>query len=69
MSPGAAPHRQIQTQFATEQGEITKASLARKIKLAFDLLVVNPKNVGCHDIDPGRLHFEQFIPPTGPVIT
>src|SRR4030095_12444886 len=49
--------------------EISQAPPAGPVPFAFDLLVMNPENIGGDDVDPARLHLQQLIAPFGFGIT
>ena len=49
--------------FAQSCGKCAQIALSAPIKLALDLLVMNPDTRRWLDIDPGGLHLEDFVFP------
>ena len=65
VAPRSAAHDDAQTDVAGRLDEAAQLARAGPVPLAFDLLVVNPENVGGDDVDAAGLHLEQFVAPLG----
>ena len=65
MAPRAATDDDFQAEIVARLEKLFQVALAGPIPLAFDFLMMNPENVGRHDVHAAGLHLEQFVAPLG----
>src|SRR5258708_11771052 len=63
MAPRADAHDNLQSDLMGQLDKATQIARPGPVPLAFDFLMVNPKDIAGDDIDAARLHFEQFVSP------
>src|SRR5258708_25230536 len=63
MAPRADAHDNLQSDLMGQLDKATQIARTGPVPLAFDFLMVNPKDIAGDDIDSARLHFEQFVSP------
>ena len=63
VTPRAAAHDDFQSRVAGGLNKTAQIALARPVELTFNFFVMNPKNVGGHDVHAAGLHLEQFFAP------
>ena len=65
VTPGADADDEIHAVFGAELDKGAEVAAAGPIELAFDLLLMNPDDVGGDDLNAGGLHLEDFFFPLG----
>ena len=63
MTPRANSQQDVETDFPASLEEFSQVSLPRPIPCAFNLLMMNPENIGGDDADRTSLDFEKFVAP------
>ena len=61
--PGTDAQVDVESAFVAQLDKMAEIALAGPVELAFDLFVMNPENVGGHNLDAAGLHLEQFLAP------